>query len=171
MHKKEYKSRLYTIPLKTIDGEEITLETYAGRVLLIVNVASRCGFTGQYEGLQKLYEKYQEQGLVVLGFPCNDFLWQEPKDEGQIKAFCTMHYGVSFPMFAKLHVRGKEQHPLYRYLCLKETNPQHAHKISWNFNKFLIGKDGEVKAYFGSMTKPLSNEMIKAIEQELKREE
>lgn len=158
---------LYDIQAETISGETIKLETYKGKVLLIVNTASRCGFTGQYEGLQKLYETYKVRGLVILGFPANDFLKQEPGTSDEISSFCKLNYGVTFPMFAKISVKGGNQHPLYTFLTSEESNPRHAGRITWNFNKFLISKDGTVAARFGSRTKPGSPKLIQAIEKEL----
>ncbi len=167
--KQENIPPLYSIPLTTIEGEEITLQQFFPSVLLLVNVASRCGFTGQYAGLQQLYDDYKEKGFVVLGFPCNDFLWQEPKTEAEIKEFCSVNYNVTFPLFSKLHVRGREQHPLYKYLCSEETNPRFAHRITWNFNKFLIGRKGEVCGYFGSMTKPEDKALRESVEEALRQ--
>lgn len=151
----------------SLDGKTIALADYQGKVLLIVNVASKCGFTGQYEGLQKLYEKYQNQGLVILGFPANDFLGQEPGTNDEIQQFCTLNYGVTFPMFAKISVKGKDMHPLYAYLTSEETNPGFGGAISWNFNKFLIGRDGKVLARFGTRTKPEDKKLVEAVEQAL----
>ena len=155
---------IYDIEVTTIDGEPTTLESYKGKTLLIVNTASKCGFTKQYEALQELYEAYKDRGLVVLGFPCNDFLRQEPKSNQEIKNFCTLTFGVSFPMFEKIHVKGRKQHPLYTYLTSEETNPDHAGKITWNFNKFLIGPDGRIINRFGSKTTPDDPDVIKAID-------
>lgn len=158
---------LYDIEVTTIDGETVKLEAYKGKTLLIVNTASRCGFTGQYEGLQKLYEDYKDRGLVVLGFPSNDFLGQEPGSNDEIEQFCKLNYGVTFPMFEKITVKGKDQHPLYAYLTSKETNPDFAGNISWNFNKFLVAPDGKVVARFGSRAKPLDSEVISSINKTL----
>lgn len=155
---------LYDIEVETITGEPLTLDTYRDRVLLIVNTASKCGFTSQYEGLQALYEEYLNQGLVVLGFPSNDFLRQEPGTNAEIQSFCKTNYGVTFPLFAKIAVKGKEQHPLYHYLTSPETNPDHSGKISWNFNKFLIDRNGQVIARFGSRTKPQDAKLVARIE-------
>ncbi|HQC53128.1 MAG TPA: glutathione peroxidase [Lentisphaeria bacterium] len=152
---------------KSHDGKDIALADYKGKVLLIVNVASKCGFTAQYEGLQKLYEKYQDQGMVILGFPANDFLGQEPGTNDEIQQFCKLNYGVTFPVFAKISVKGKDIHPIYAYLTSKETNPEFGGAISWNFNKFLIGRDGKVLARFGSRTKPEDKKLVEAIEQAL----
>jgi len=157
-------SPLYRIPVRTLDGRETTLAGYRGKVLLIVNVASRCGFTGQYEGLQALFDRLRGRGFVVLGFPANDFLGQEPGTNEDIRQFCTLNYGVTFPMFAKLSVKGKNQHPLYAFLTGAETNPKFAGRITWNFNKFLVGRDGRVIGRFGSRVKPESPELTQAIE-------
>jgi glutathione peroxidase len=153
---------LYDIPLKGIDGKDTSLKPYAGKVLLIVNVASHCGFTPQYKGLEAIYQKYSAQGLVVCGFPCNQFGGQEPGTDAEIQQFCTGKYDVTFPLFDKLEVNGKNRHPLYELLAGK-TSPFPGN-IKWNFNKFLIGRDGKILARFGSPTKPESEEVTKAIE-------
>jgi len=158
---------VYDFTMNDIDGKPVKLEEFRGKVLLIVNVASKCGFTKQYAGLEKLYETYKDSGLVILGFPANNFLGQEPGGNEEIKEFCTLTYGVSFPMFAKISVKGKDQHPLYHYLTAKETNPEFAGAISWNFNKFLIGRDGRILARFGSRTAPEDGELIEAIRKAL----
>lgn len=150
-----------------MDGQDITLDEYAGEVLLLVNVASKCGFTGQYADLQKLFETYEEKGLVVLGFPANDFLGQEPGTNEEIQEFCTLNYGVTFPVFAKLSVKGKDQHPLYEFLTNKTTNPGFGGDISWNFNKFLVDQQGRVIGRFGSRDKPLDKSIVQAVEQAL----
>jgi len=155
--------------VKDIDGTEVKLETYAGKVMLIVNVASKCGFTPQYEGLQALFEKYQQEGFVVLGFPANNFLGQEPGTNQEIKQFCSLTYGVSFPMFSKISVKGDDIAPLYAYLTDESTNPAFAGDISWNFNKFLIGRDGTILNRFGSKDSPESEKVVKAIEEALGR--
>jgi glutathione peroxidase len=129
---------------KDIDGHEVALRDYAGKVLLIVNVASKCGFTPQYAGLQKLWTEYRDRGLVVLGFPCDQFGQQEPGDEAQIRAFCTLDYGVDFPMFAKVEVNGASAHPLWRWLKHEKGGLLGFHAIKWNFTKFLVGRDGRV---------------------------
>lgn len=160
-------TRIYDIEVQTIDGETIKLEQYKGKVLLIVNTASKCGFTGQYDGLQKLYETYSKDGLVILGFPSNDFMNQEPGGNDEIASFCKINYGVTFPLFEKVSVKGDAQHPLYRYLCSKQTNPEFDGKISWNFNKFLISSDGKVINRFGSRTKPDDKKLVAAIQEAL----
>jgi glutathione peroxidase len=156
---------IHSFPLIDINGKETSLKPYAGKVLLIVNVASKCGFTGQYEGLEALHRKYMAKGLVVLGFPCNQFFGQEPGNNEEIAKFCRSTYGVSFPMFAKLDVKGVNQHPLFTYLT-GEVSPKPG-KVSWNFNKFLIGRDGKLVERFGSMTKPQSKALVAVVEKAL----
>jgi glutathione peroxidase len=153
---------IYDIPLKDIDGKDATLKPYAGKVMLIVNVASRCGFTPQYAGLESLYKKYGWQGLVVCGFPCNQFGAQEPDTDADIKAFCTSKYEVTFPMFDKLEVNGDNRHPLY--VALAGPSSPFPGNIRWNFTKFLVGRDGKILARFDSKVKPDSDEVTKAIE-------
>ena len=155
---------IHDFVVKGIDGKDVELADYKGKVLLIVNVASKCGFTGQYKGLQELYETYKDKGFVILGFPANNFLGQEPGTNAEIRQFCTLNYGVTFPMFAKISVKGKDMHPLYAYLTSKETNPEFGGAISWNFNKFLVGRDGKILARFGSRTKPENGALIKTVE-------
>jgi glutathione peroxidase len=170
------KSETATVPealafeVKSIDGEPVNLADYQGKVLLVVNVASKCGLTKQYDGLQGLYEKYQEQGLVVMGFPCNQFLGQEPESEEKIKEFCTTKFNVTFPMFSKLEVNGEAADPLYKYLTALETEPTGAGEISWNFEKFLIGRDGKVIARFEPRTTPESKELVAMVEKALAEE-
>jgi len=158
---------IYEFNVSRIDGTVTNLMEYKGKVLLIVNVASKCGFTGQYAGLQKLYSTYKDRGLVVVGFPANDFLGQEPGSNKEIAEFCSLKYHVTFPMFEKIVVTGGEMHPLYRYLTEKTTNPEFSGKISWNFNKFLIGRDGRILARFGSRTEPEDKDVIAAVEKAL----
>jgi glutathione peroxidase len=154
--------------MKSIDGNDVKLDTYSGKVLLLVNVASKCGYTPQYRGLESVYRKYKEQGLVVLGFPANNFFWQEPGTNEEIKMFCTTKYNVTFPMFAKISVKGGEIHPLYKFLTSKQTNPEFSGAISWNFNKFLVDRAGKVVARFSSKDEPESEKVEQAIEQALK---
>ena len=161
---------IYDFTMRDIDGNDVSLETFRGKVVMVVNVASKCGFTGQYAGLQALYETHKDRGFAILGFPANDFLWQEPGSDSEIKQFCTLNYGVTFPMFAKIHVKGRDQHPLYAYLTGKRTNPEFGGKITWNFNKFLVGRDGRIVARFGSRTKPDSPDVAAAIEKALAAE-
>lgn len=139
---------VYDFSARTIDGNDFALSTYRGHPLLIVNVASKCGFTPQYAGLEALYKKYHPRGLQVLGFPCDQFGHQEPGDEAEIKKFCSSNYNVSFPMFAKINVNGKGAHPLYRYLKETRSGILGLEAIKWNFTKFLVGKDGvPIKRY------------------------
>jgi glutathione peroxidase len=158
---------LYDIPLTTIDGKPATLGEHAGEVMLAVNVASRCGFTPQYAALEQLYETYAERGFTVLGFPCNQFLFQESGSEEQIAQFCSATYGVSFPMFAKIKVRGRGQHPLYAELTKAEDSGGHAGGVKWNFEKFLINRDGEVVGRFRSKITPDDPAVVAAIESAL----
>ncbi len=153
--------------VKTIDGEQVNLEDYEGKVVLIVNVASKCGLTPQYNGLQALYEKYQEKGFVVLGFPCNQFGGQEPGSDADVKQFCTSKYNVTFPMFSKVEVNGDGAADLYKYLTSKDMEPVGSGKISWNFEKFLVDRDGQLVHRFGPRTTPDDAELVKAIESEL----
>jgi glutathione peroxidase len=153
---------LYDIPLKDIDGKDATLKPYAGKVLLVVNVASKCGFTPQYTALEAIYQKYQSQGLVVCGFPCNQFGEQEPGTDVEIKQFCTSKYNVTFPMFDKLEVNGANRHPLY--VTLAGADSPFPGNIKWNFTKFLIGRDGKILNRFDSKVKPDSEEVTRAIE-------
>lgn len=161
---KTMKTTIYDFTVTDIEGRSVSLGEFKGKVLLIVNTASKCGFTPQYAGLQKLYEKYRAKGLVVLGFPANNFLGQEPGTDVEIKAFCSKNYGVTFPMFSKISVKGKDMHPLYEFLTSKETNPEFSGPISWNFNKFLIGRDGRIRNRFGSRTAPDDPELVRAVE-------
>jgi glutathione peroxidase len=155
--------------MDSLDGQPVDLSKYNGKVILMVNVASKCGFTPQYKGLEALHEKYAKDGLVILGFPANNFLNQEPGTNEQISEFCHKNYGVQFDMFSKISVKGPDQHPLYKYLTSKETNPQHGGPVKWNFEKFLIGKNGEIVGHFNSRVKPESPEVVQAIEAELKK--
>ena len=147
---------IHDIQVRGIDGTEQTLVSYAGQVLLIVNVASRCGFTPQYTGLEALYQKFRSQGFAVLGFPCDQFGHQEPGDEAEIRQFCTLNYSVTFPLFAKLEVNGAAAHPLYQFL--KEARPGllGTEAIKWNFTKFLVGRDGVVRQRYAPTDKPES---------------
>ena len=163
----ENPSSIYDFTLDDIDGAPRSLADFRGQVVLIVNVASKCGFTYQYEGLQALYERYRDRGFTILGFPTNDFLGQEPGSEEQIKNFCSLTYGVDFPMFSKIVVKGRKIHPLYAHLTSKKTNPEHGGRITWNFNKFLLGTDGEILARFGSKDEPESEELVAAVERAL----
>lgn len=155
------------IPVKTIDGQATSLKQYEGDVLLVVNVASQCGLTPQYEGLQEVFKKYQDKGLKVLGFPCNDFGAQEPGSNAEIKVFCTTKYDVSFPMYDKVHVKGEDQHPLYAALTGKSS--PFPGDIEWNFGKFLIDRKGKIVQRFSPRTEPKSTEVINAIEAALQQ--
>ena len=155
---------IYDFSAKTIDGDERSLHDYAGKVLLVVNVASQCGLTPHYAGLQELYQTFRDRGLVVLGFPCNQFGTQEPGSEGEIKTFCETRYGVTFPMFAKIEVNGATRHPLYAFLTEQPTQPDGPGDIQWNFAKFLVDRSGRVTARFAPPTKPVSDEIVSAIE-------
>jgi len=155
----ETGNTVFDFEAETLDGEPKKLADYRGQVLLIVNTASQCGFTPQYAGLEKLYDTYKDRGLVVLGFPCNQFGGQEPGSAAAIGAFCEKHYGVSFPMFAKIEVNGEGAHPLYRYLKKEKKGLLGAlggGGIKWNFTKFLVDREGHVVARYGSTTKPES---------------
>jgi glutathione peroxidase len=156
--------------MKDIDGKPVNLGRYQGQVVLMVNVASQCGLTPQYAALQELYTKYKDKGFVVLGFPSNEFGNQEPGTEKEIKEFCSTRYKVTFPMFSKLIVKGEGQAPLYKHLTDKKTNEKFAGDIEWNFQKFLLNRQGEVVARFSPKADPLSPEVLAAIEKELKAE-
>ena len=153
--------------MKSLDGKEIDLSQYQGKVVLVVNVAGKCGFTPQYEQLQALYQKYGPKGLVVLGFPCNQFKAQEPGTAEEIQQFCRINYGVTFPLFAKIEVNGDGACPFYKYLTSLDTKPKGSGKIDWNFEKFIIGRNGQVVARFAPKTKPDAPEVIKVIKAEL----
>jgi glutathione peroxidase len=155
--------------MASIDGNDVKLDSYSGKVLLLVNVASKCGYTKQYKGLESIYQKYKEQGLVVMGFPANNFFWQEPGTNEEIKTFCTTKYNVTFPMFAKISVKGSKIHPLYKFLTSKQTNPEFGGGISWNFNKFLVDRSGKVVGRFSSKDDPESEKVVRAVEQALKQ--
>ncbi|MAL98602.1 glutathione peroxidase [Hydrocarboniclastica marina] len=154
---------LYDIQVQTIAGETRPMGEYQGKVLLIVNTASKCGFTPQFEGLQKLYEQLHEKGLEVLGFPCNQFLSQDPGSNDEISQFCSLNYGVDFPMFAKLEVNGPETHPLFQYLKSQAKGVMGSERIKWNFTKFLVNRDGEVVKRYPPTAKP--EELRKDVEQ------
>jgi len=152
---------IYQVELRDIAGEPTSLAAHAGKALLLVNVASECGFTSHYEGLQELHERFHERGLVVCGFPSNDFGGQEPGAEAEIQQFCQLNFGVTFPMYAKVRVRGEEMHPLFRLLT---GHPKHGGKLKWNFSKFLIDRNGEVANRFAPFTKPTARRVVKAVE-------
>ena len=153
--------------MKSITGKEADLGEYKGKVVMIVNVASECGLTPQYENLEALYEKYKDKGFIVLGFPCNQFGKQEPGTDAEIAAFCTTNYKVKFPMFSKIDVNGDGAAPLYKYLTALATVPAPKGKISWNFEKFVVGKNGQVVARFSPPTAPDDKEVVTLIEKDL----
>ncbi|MGO4454558.1 glutathione peroxidase [Arthrobacter sp. RAF14] len=156
-------SSLYDIDLTMNDGAESSFGRFRGKAVLVVNVASKCGYTPQYDGLQRLYERFRDQGLEILGVPCNQFAGQEPGDDAEIAEFCRLNFGVSFPLTAKAKVRGKEQHPLYQELT-RFKHPLLPGLIKWNFEKFLIGRDGEILERFGFRTEPEDADLIAAVE-------
>jgi glutathione peroxidase len=153
---------LASIPLKDINGKDTSLKDYKGKVLLVVNVASKCGYTPQYAGLESTYRKYKDKGFAVLGFPCNDFGAQEPGTNDEIKQFCSSKFDVSFPLFDKLHVKGAEQHPLYAALTGKDS--PFPGDVRWNFGKFLISRDGKILKRWDSKATPDGKEVTEAIE-------
>jgi glutathione peroxidase len=159
---------IYDFTMKTIDGHQESLSDYKGKVVLVVNVASKCGYTPQYAGLQSLYAKYKDQQFVILGFPANNFASQEPGTDAEIKTFCSRNYNVSFPMFSKVSVKGSDTTPLYQYLTGKETDPSYGGEVKWNFTKFLIGRDGKILARFEPAVKPDSPELTSAVENALR---
>lgn len=158
---------VHEIGLKDIDGKATNLGAFAGKTILLVNVASHCGYTPQYEALEAIHEKYKDRGFTVVGVPCNDFGAQEPGSNKEIKEFCSSKYNVTFPMMDKVHVKGPEQHPLYAYLTGKDA--AYPGDIKWNFGKFLIGPDGKVLKRWDSATKPDSKEVTDAIEASLEK--
>lgn len=159
---------IFDMKIKTINGEEQSMSTYKGKVLVIVNTASKCGFTPQYKALQELYERYQSEGLEILGFPCNQFMSQEPGDEEEIKSFCQLNYGVTFPMFAKVDVNGSDAHPLFTHLTKEAPGLLGSKAVKWNFTKFLIDRHGKAVERFSPNTDP--KEMEEKIQQLLKEE-
>ena len=155
---KSSDEKVYDFSARTIKGEEVPLSDYEGKVMLIVNTASKCGFTNQYEGLEKLYKQYKDQGLEILGFPCNQFGAQEPGNEEEIQQFCSLNFGVSFPMFAKVDVNGANAHPLYKFIKAEAPGMLGTKDVKWNFTKFLVGKDGHVLKRFAPQDTPESLE-------------
>lgn len=153
---------------KNVDGKTVNLSDYKGQVLLIVNTASKCGYTYQYESMQSVHQKFEAQGFKVLAFPCNDFGKQEQGSESEIKEFCKTKYNTTFPLFSKVTVKGDNKHPLYSFLTSKESNPKHGGDIGWNFTKFLVGRDGKVIGRFEPSVKPDDMKVLKAIEDALK---
>ena len=179
-------NEIYEIPVKTIDGTETNLGEYKGKTLLIVNVASKCGLTPQYEGLQKLYDEYRGKGFEILGFPSNDFKGQEPGTELEIREFCDTNYGVKFPLFSKIHINGDERHPLYQSLIDAKSDTdvnngdvmegklrdfghtrENPTDVLWNFEKFLVGKNGEITARFAPDVAPNDERLLAKLEEEL----
>ena len=163
------KRMIHDFQVVTIDGKKIDLARYKGKVLVIVNVASECGYTGQYKPLQALHARYAKEGLAILAFPCNDFGAQEPDDEAKIKRFAQKTYGVEFDLFSKIRILGKDSSTLYRFLTSKESNPNHAGEVKWNFEKFIIGRDGTIVARFAAETEPDSEEFMDALRKALGR--
>lgn len=153
--------------LKDINDKEVDLAQYKGKVVLFVNVASKCGYTTQYQGLQELHEAYKDKGLVVIGVPANEFGGQEPGSNAEIAKFCSTKYNVTFPMMAKVAVKGSEKTPLYQYLTGKDSNPDYAGEVGWNFEKFLVGKAGRVVGRYKSGVEPMSDELVAAVKKEL----
>ena len=162
-------SSVHEFTLKSIDGQPAPLSAYKGKVLLLVNVASKCGYTPQYAGLQKLYEQYKDKGLVVVGVPANNFGGQEPGTDEEIKTFCTRTYNVTFPMMSKVSVKGDDQTPLYQYVTSAAANSSTAGDVKWNFTKFLVDKQGKVIGRFESKVRPDAPELTSAVEQALKQ--
>lgn len=152
---------VYEFTVKDIDGKDVPLSNYKGKVLLVVNVASRCGNTPQYKGLEKVYEQYKDRGLVILGFPANDFAGQEPGSNAEIKEFCSATYAVKFPMFSKISVKGDQAHPLYQWLISQSDDKS---DVDWNFAKFLVGRDGQLLTRFKSRVKPEDPKVVSSIE-------
>jgi len=161
------KPLLHTV--KDIDGHDVALAKYHGKVVMIVNVASKCGFTPQYEALEAIFRKYKDRGFMILGFPSNDFLKQEPGSDAEIKSFCSLKYNVTFDMFSKIAVKGKNASPLYKDLTSKKVNGPYGGSIKWNFTKFLVARDGTVVARFGPTVKPDAPDVIQSIEKELEK--
>jgi glutathione peroxidase len=157
------KMSIYDININALDGTPVDLKTFQGKYILFVNVASECGFTNQYEGLQKLYDTYKDD-LMVIGVPCNQFGQQEPGNSEQIQSFCQKNYGVTFLMTEKVNVKGKDKHPLYEWLTNKDLNGKNSTTVKWNFQKYVIGRNGEYIDYFYSMTKPMSSKITKLIQ-------
>jgi glutathione peroxidase len=162
-------SSVHEFSMKAIDGKTVTLSQFKGQVMLVVNVASRCGFTPQYEGLEKLYETYKGQGFVILGFPANNFGEQEPGTDAEIQTFCKSKYSVTFPMFSKISVTGADKAPLYRFLTDTAAHPQTGGEIQWNFTKFLVDRDGKIIQRFEPEVEPLSREIVAAVETAVKK--
>jgi glutathione peroxidase len=158
---------LYDYKVKALNGSDVSLSQYKGQVALVVNVASKCGYTPQYDGLEKLYLKYKDKNFVILGFPSNDFGAQEPGSDKEIQEFCRLTYGVNFPLFTKNPVKGSGKQPVYQYLTENSKNAGTVEEVAWNFEKFLVDKDGHVIGRFKSKVAPESDELTKAIEKAL----
>jgi glutathione peroxidase len=161
-------SSVHDFTMKTLDGKQVPLASFRGKVMLVVNVASQCGYTYQYEGLQALYAKYKDRGLVLTGFPANNFGGQEPGSDAEIGAFCTSKFGVTFPMFSKISVKGSDKAPLYQFLTDPKANPKTGGEIQWNFTKFLVDRNGKVIQRFEPAVEPNSREIEAAVEAALK---
>jgi glutathione peroxidase len=161
-------SSVYEFTMNSIEGHPMPLANFQGKVMLIVNVASKCGFTPQYEGLEAVYEKYKDQGFVIVGFPANNFMAQEPGTNEEIKTFCSTKYNVKFPLYSKISVKDDDKAPLYQFLTDQAANPKTGGEIKWNFTKFLVDRNGKVVARFESPVKPESPEVTSAIEKALK---
>ncbi|MDA8758377.1 glutathione peroxidase [Flavobacteriaceae bacterium] len=158
---------IYQFKVKDIEGKTFDFENLRGKKIMIVNTASKCGLTGQYKGLQKLYDRYKNSGFVIVGFPANDFLWQEPGSNKEIAAFCEKNYGVTFPMMSKITVKGNEMHPLYQFLTQVRKNGYKSSTVSWNFQKYLIGTDGKLSKIITPRTAPMSEEVVNWVEEDV----
>lgn len=158
-------AEIYSYKANDIKGNEISMGDFQGKVIVIVNTASKCGFTPQFQGLEELYEQYKERGLVILGFPCNQFLKQDPGSDAEISEFCSLNYGVSFPMFSKIDVNGEDTHPLFQYLKSQAKGLMGSEKVKWNFTKFLVDQNGEVIKRYAPNTEPkeMANEIEKLL--------
>ncbi len=156
---------IYQFKVKDIQGNTFDFEQLRGKKIMIVNTASKCGLTGQYKGLQKLYDRYKDIGFTIVGFPANDFLWQEPGNDKQIAAFCEENYGVGFPMMSKISVKGSKMHPLYQFLTQVRQNGYKSSSVSWNFQKYLIGTDGKLEKIISPRTAPMNEEVVGWIEE------
>jgi glutathione peroxidase len=163
-NKLEKADSIFDFTMNDIKGKPVSLKKYEGKVIVIVNVASKCGLTPQYKEIQAFYDKYKSKGVVVLGFPANNFLFQEPGTNKDIEQFCSLNYGVTFDMFSKIDVKGSNIHPLYQYLTQKSINGKIDAEVSWNFQKFLVGKDGKIVASFSPRTKVTEAEFISAVD-------
>jgi glutathione peroxidase len=162
-------ANLYDFQMNDIEGNARPLSEYAGKVVLVVNVASKCGLTPQYDGLQRLYDQFKDQGFEILGFPCNQFMGQEPGTDAEVKEFCSVNFNVEFPLFSKIEVNGEARAPLYDWLCASEIGPEESGEVKWNFGKFLIGRDGSIMGRFAPPIEPNSDDLTTAIEALLER--